>query len=401
MMGRGPIVAAILWLLTTPALAQPPAPDTRAQAIAAEQAEKSARLEPYLGNKAERVVNGLEEAFLGGRIRIHPFFESALAGGGFTLGAGYRHHVSSYNSVDVRGSITFSGYKRAEVEFLAPRALDRRGVVSVLGGWREATEVGFYGFGTEGTSLDDRVNYSFEQPYLSASLRIFPVREWVVLAGGVEVSQWKQGSGSGTAASVEEIYSPEQLPGLGSSPVYLRTFGTVGVDWRPAADYARRGGYYGATFQDFADQDNAFGFSQIEYTAIQHIPILRDAWVVSLRGDVTTTQLKNAQQIPFYMLPALGGGSSLRGYSSWRFRDRHSLLLSADWRVLANNFLDLALFYDAGKVVASTSGLDLDGLKSDYGIGLRLHGPISTPLRIDFARSTEGLALVFSAKAAF
>ena len=101
------------------------------------------------------------------------------------------------------------------------------------------------------------------------------------------------------------------------------------------------------------------------------------------------------------MLPALGGGSSLRGFASWRFRDRHSLLLSADWRVLANHFLDIAVFYDAGKVVATTSELDLEGLKSDYGLGFRVHGPMSTPLRIDVAKSNEGLQLVFSAKAAF
>ena len=100
-------------------------------------------------------------------------------------------------------------------------------------------------------------------------------------------------------------------------------------------------------------------------------------------------------------MPPAGGGSTLRGFTSWRFRDRHSLLLSADWRVLANHFMDIVAFYDAGKVVSDTSDLDLEGLKSNYGLGFRLHGPISTPLRIDFAKSNEGLQMVFSAKAAF
>jgi outer membrane protein assembly factor BamA len=175
----------------------------------------------------------------------------------------------------------------------------------------------------------------------------------------------------------------------------------VGIESRPAADYARRGGYYGVTVRNYADQDEAFGFSQVDYTAIQHIPILRDAWVLSLRGEVTTTAAKDDQVIPFYMLPSLGGGSSLRGFASWRFRDRHSLLLSADWRVLANHFMDVVAFYDAGKAVANTSEIDLEGLKKNYGLGFRLHGPISTPLRIDFAKSNEGLQMVFAAKAAF
>lgn len=388
-------------MCATPAGAQQAAPVTRAGTIAAAQTEKAENLEPYAGNKAERIVNGLEEALIGGRIKWHPFFESALAGGGFTLGAGYRHHVSSYNSVDLRGSYTFSGYKRLEAEFLAPRLFDRRGVLSVKGGWREATQVGFYGIGTSGTSVDDRTNYSFKQPYGSVVLGYRPTRGWLVLGAGVEVSQWTQESGSGASPSVEEVYTPATLPGLGSSPTYVRSSGTVAADWRPAADYARRGGYYGVTVYDFADSDEAFGFTQVEYTAIQHVPILRDVWVLSLRGEVQTTQLKNGQTIPFYMLPALGGGSSLRGFASWRFRDRHSLLLSADWRVLANHFLDVAVFYDAGKVASTASELNLDGLKSDYGVGFRIHGPISTPLRIDVAKSNEGLQLVFSAKAAF
>ena len=63
------------------------------------------------------------------------------------------------------------------------------------------------------------------------------------------------------------------------------------------------------------------------------------------------------------MLPALGGGSSLRGFSSWRFRDLNSLLLQAEWRVLANRFLDMALFYDAGRVSARRSDLRVGPLE--------------------------------------
>jgi outer membrane protein assembly factor BamA len=101
------------------------------------------------------------------------------------------------------------------------------------------------------------------------------------------------------------------------------------------------------------------------------------------------------------MLPSLGGGSSLRGFGSWRFRDRNSLLMQADWRVLASRFLDMALFYDAGRVSDSRSDLLSGLLKSDYGVGFRLHSALATPLRIDFAKSNEGLSLVFSSKAVF
>ena len=293
-------------------------------------------------------------------------------------------------------AITFSGYKRIEAEFLAPRLFNRRGVLSVIGGWREATTVGFYGIGTGPTSVDDRANYSFTQPYVSTTLDFWPTRRLFVLRGGLEFSQWSQEGSDSSEPSVEEVYTPETLPGLGASPTYLHVQGTAGFDSRTSPGYTRRGGFYGVTAHQFADTDDDFSFTKMEYEAIHHFPVLRDAWVLSLRARVETTHTGDDEQMPFFMLPALGGGSSMRGFASWRFRDRNSVMLQAEWRVLANRFLDMALFVDAGKVTARASDLnDFHDMKKDYGLGFRLHGPLATPLRIELAKSNEGLALVF------
>jgi hypothetical protein len=390
---------AVALLMTFPAAAN--AQDSREAEIAQAKAEKAKETHPYVPSKAERLVDRAEDLFLSGELHWHPFFESAYAGGGFTLGAGYRRFVSSYNTIDLRGSITFSGYKRLEAEFLAPRLFDRRGVLSVIGGWREATQVGFYGIGTGATSKDDRANYSFTQPYLSGRLEVWPTRKWVFVGGGLEYSKWDQGSGGGADPSVEEIYTPATLPGLGASPTYLHAQGFAGFDWRTAAGYTRRGGVYGVTVHDFVDHDTDFSFRQVDYDAVQHIPVLRDAWVLSLHGRIETTFISDDEQVPFFMLPALGGGSTLRGFASWRFRDRNSLLMQAEWRVLANRFLDMAVFYDTGKVMDVPKDISWKGLKSDFGLGFRFHGPVATPLRIELARSNEGLVIVFSSKAPF
>jgi outer membrane translocation and assembly module TamA len=111
--------------------------------------------------------------------------------------------------------------------------------------------------------------------------------------------------------------------------------------------------------------------------------------------------LKAGEQIPFFMLPSVGGGSSLRGYTSWRFRDRNSMELQAEWRVMVNRYIDTALFYDAGTVAAKTGDLNFDDLKHDYGLGVRFHGPTATPLRVDFATGGEGFHVVFSASPIF
>jgi hypothetical protein len=191
------------------------------------------------------------------------------------------------------------------------------------------------------------------------------------------------------------------LPGLGSEPTYLHWQGTVGFDWRTARGYARRGGFYGVTVHDYRDRDKAFGFEQVEYEAIQHVPILREAWVISLRSRVQTAFDKQGQQIPFFMLPSVGGGHTLRGFSSWRFRDVNSLLVQAEWRIMVNRYLDSAVFYDAGKVTARTSDLDLKGLKGDYGFGVRFHAPFVTFLRVELAKSPEGLSFVVATSPIF
>ena len=389
----------LFWAATaTTALAQEP--PTREAAIEQAQAEKSKTLHPYELSTGERLMGKAEQILTSTATNWHPYFESAYPGGGFAFGSGYTRHVSPYNTIDVRGSYTLLGYKRAEAEFLAPRLFHRRGRLSVLGGWREATQAAFYGLGTNTTDAR-RLNYDFQQPYASARLTVRPDRRTFLLQGGLELTQWKQRPGQGEFASVESVFTPQTLPGLGANVTYLHSQGTVGFDWRTSPGYSRRGGFYGVTVHRFDDPDDAFGFQQFDYEAIQHIPILREAWVISLHALASTTNTAPGQQIPFFMLPSLGNGSTLRGFSSWRFRDRDSLLLQAEWRIMVNRFFDSAFFYDAGKVTAHKSDLDFNGLKSDYGFGLRFHGPVSTPLRIDLAKSTEGLRLVFTTSAAF
>ena len=375
-------------------------PGTRQAAIEEQQAVKEGNLRPYKPNKGERIFEHVDTILQGGNLRWHPFFQNAYSGGGFTLGLGHITYLGGYNFIDLRGSYTLSNYKRVEAEFVAPRLFHRRGQLSVIGGWREATQVGFYGIGTN-SSKDDRANYLFNQPYGSALLTLFPTRRVLMLRGGAEYSRWNQEPGEGSFPSVETVYTPETLPGLGAEVTYLHTQGTVGIDWRTSPGYSRRGGFYGVTLHDYHDRDDNFGFQALEYEVIQHIPLLREAWVLSFRARVQDSSEKDDQQTPFFMLPALGGGSSLRGYSSWRFRDQSSLLLQGEWRIMVNRYLDMAFFYDAGKVAPRAKDLDLDRLKDDFGVGLRFHGPFATPLRVELAKSREGLAFVFSAGPTF
>lgn len=394
------IFSTFVAVAATPAFAEGPvstatAPATRQAAIEQQQATKSETLQPEAPGKAERAVDRVEDILTNG-LTWRPYFESAYQGGGFPLGVGYLRHVSPYNTLDVRGSQTLGGYNRAEAEFTAPHLFHRRGELSLLAGWRDARAVGFYGIGQD-TSKDERASYAFRQPYVSATLRLMPTRRHWTLAGGLEWTEWDQRPGDGPSPSIDTLFQPQTLPGVGADVTYVHSQATAGFDWRPAAGYARRGGYYGVTAHDYTNTNGRFGFDEINYEAIQHVPILRETWVVTLHGVAQTTYDKGGQEIPFFMLPSLGGGSTLRGFSSWRFRDRDSLLLQAEWRIMANRFFDTAVFYDTGKVAAHPSGLDLRGMAHDWGLGFRFHSPSTTVLRIDVAHGGEGTRVVFAA----
>ena len=105
---------------------------------------------------------------------------------------------------------------------------------------------------------------------------------------------------------------------------------------------------------------------------------------------------------PYFLMPALGGGSTLRAYSSFRYRDRHALLVQGEFRWVPNKLgLDMALFWDGGTVAPEFGKLALRGFAHDVGVGVRLHTPLSTPIRVELAFGSDGPKVVFAGKAAF
>ena len=148
-----------------------------------------------------------------------------------------------------------------------------------------------------------------------------------------------------------------------------------------------------------AGDGGTFGFARTEL--VQHVPILRETWVLSLRAR-TESIVRKSDVVPYFLMPWLGSGSTLRAYGTGRFRDRHTLLLTSEVRWFPNRLgMDMALFFDAGKVAPQRSQLTLDGMKTDYGIGVRFHTPSATALRLEFARGQEGSRIVLTAGAPF
>jgi hypothetical protein len=372
--------------------------ETREAAWIGEQQRKADESKPYEPSPAEVWLSTVRRKLLEQPSGLYPYFGSVYSGGGFTLGAGYRTYVADRSHADIKGLYSFKGYNSLELSTDSWGHADGRVDLHALAGWRDATQVAYYGLGIDSPNV--RSNFRMQQWYAGGAVQVHPAGP-AVLGAALSYEDYTLLEGKGAAPSIEESFTVDTAPGLGASPKYLHTSASAGIDWRPAAGYARRGGLYQITYHAFADRGGVQSFDRIDGEVVQHIPILRENWVISLHG-LTQATLDDNDQVPYFLLPSLGSGSTLRGYPSWRFRDRHSLLLSGEFRWIPNRLgLDMALFYDAGKVTPQWRNLSLDGLKTDVGIGVRFHSPMATPLRIELARGSEGFNLVFSGSAAF
>jgi hypothetical protein len=375
------------------------AQDTREGVIAAAQADKDKASKADTESKAEHISEVIGSVLTPKAHSFFPYFDSVYSGGGFTLGAGYGWLYGDNSNAAIRGLYSIKNYKLIEAVTTSSQHLDGKLTVGARVGWRNAPQAAFYGLGMD-TTQADRTTFDLSEGYGEATAVLWPV-DFAVLAGAVSLEDYTIKSGKGDGPSIEDVFTPATAPGLGTNPTYVHSQATAAIDWRTSPGYSRKGGYYGVTLHDYTNTNGAYDFNQLDATLIQHVPVLRETWVLSFRGNMKTT-LGDDELVPYFLLPSLGSGSTLRAYRSWRFRDRHSLLMTGEFRWIPSRLgMDMAIFYDAGKVAGRREDLNFVGLEHDWGVGVRLHGPTQTPLRIEASRGSEGWHLTFSGDAAF
>jgi len=104
-----------------------------------------------------------------------------------------------------------------------------------------------------------------------------------------------------------------------------------------------------------------------------------------LKSLVQLAGTSSGRAVPFYFQPTLGGAdlesrTSLRGFDNYRFRDNNTALLQVEFTRTFNRLdpLGIFVFYDAGLVGPTASGMWSSRLRQDGGPGLtiRLQGNV-------------------------
>ncbi|HSE43009.1 MAG TPA: hypothetical protein VLH08_19775 [Acidobacteriota bacterium] len=379
------------------------AQSTREEEIKQQQAEKAKALKVYTPNKAERLLIRIQNlSFFGGQPRgFYPMVGSAFPGGGAAFGGGYRTLIGDDGYWDIHGLYSISNYRMGDTTFKLPDFANGAMKTHVNAHYAHADKVRFYGIGNN-TQPEDLTRFTYKPLTISVTERV-ELSDWFAVGGGVDFMKLEDDAGEGpNDPSIEERFNPITAPGLFQDLEYIKPRAFAEIDWRQAPGYTTSGGFYRADWSRYSERDELpFDFDRLDIEVDQFVPILRANWVLAFRGMVSTTNVDDGNEIPYYLLPRLGGGKYLRGFPDYRFMDRHSLLLTAEYRWTPSKFLDMAIFYETGKVASRRSDLDLEDLHDCWGIGARFHGPVNTPLRIEFARSVEGNRIIFSAGPSF
>jgi len=389
------LVLASAWSI--PASAQ-----SRTDEIAKQQEAKAQAAAPETPNRMEVFLDQVEQGkFLLGVPRGWYFaMGSVYPGGGLAGGAGYRHYIGYDSFVDSSALLSLKGYKRVRVRGFTPNHVNGRVDLEGSIAWLDATQVAFYGLGNA-SRTEDRANFRIQRSYIEGAAVVRPVR-WLGLRLDGGIDDYTQKAGTGASPSIEQAFTPQTAPLLGDDPLYLRGQVSAAAYWLASPGYSRNGGLYSVAYEEFnpiRGSGGTFGFVRTQL--VQHVPVQRETWVISLRAG-TESVVRKSDVVPYFLMPTLGSGDTLRGYENQRFRDRHSLLLTSELRWFPNRVgLDMALFVDMGKVAPFRSGLTLNDLKTDYGIGVRFHTPGATALRVDVARGDEGMRLVIAGGPAF
>ena len=325
-----------------------------------------------------------------------------ITGSGWvSVGPGYRRDVLNGKAfVDASAAVSWRAYNMMQARFEMPELFTERFSAGAQVMWQDQMQINYFGIGPNSIE-DDQSQYRMQSIDTVGYATYRPVPSLVITGefGFLRRPDILTPSGlfrPSVPTTTEEFPND---PGVSDpfQPNYAHTELSVTSDTRDHRSYPTSGHVLRGAVTSFVDQSSnvgTFTFRQYEAEAVQFIPVTPNrSWVLALRGWLVSSDVPIGNEVPFYMLPSLGGNNSLRSYDDYRFHDQNLLLTNVESRWALWTHLDGALFLDAGNVGPRVQDLNLD--KLSVGGGLRLHTDKATFARLDVAFGAEGWNAVF------
>lgn len=331
---------------------------------------------------------------------LYPELSNMISGAGWvSLGPGYRRWFGGDRAfADVSAALSWRSYKMARARFELTNLARSRVAVGSEMRWQDLTQNSYFGRGPDSDELN-RSEYRLKSFNAIGYANLHP-RKWLTVgarAGWLRSPSLLDPSGKfrrdypATAA----VFPEEPALARDDQPDYVHGELSLTADTRDHRSHPLTGGVYRGSWSRFSDrQSGHFSFQRFEAEGARFASTRDGRMTVALHGWLVASDTAEGRDIPFYLMPSLGGSNTLRAFPNYRFHDRHVLVANAELRVALLAHLDTVVFMDAGNVAPRMADLNFD--QRSIGVGLRLHSSRSTFARVDVATGREGWRVVLS-----
>lgn len=263
--------------------------------------------------------------------------------------------------------------------------------------YRQESNIGFYGIGNQ-TIVTNRTAYALRELEGEGELHFQPHPSFSILPH-LSVRQTRgEGTSGQKYPSIETIFPPATLAGLGETMTYLDMGLRLVHDTRDLPSFPTRGGVRGFSFHRFQGMGDNSHYFQYSLELAHFFRLWSPRHVLAL-GNRWTHQQESGGTIPFYQLNSLGLENMLRGFDRFRFHDRSSVLFNVEYRYPIWHSMDGTLFFDTGRTFGSLQEISLRNLKYSGGGGIRIRAYHHLLFRMQAAYGGEGVNLIFTAGA--
>jgi Omp85 superfamily domain len=317
--------------------------------------------------------------------------------GWISAGPGYRRWFMNDKAFyDASAAVSWHLYTMAQTRVEAPDLGKHHLQVGVQVMYQDQTQVNFFGIGPD--SPDLKTQYRLKSTDTVGYASIQPWTNWTLSGNAGYLFDPTFSSPTGTfrpdAPATQDIFP--DVPGvtLNGQPNYVHAQAAFTRDTRDYRGHPTRGGVYRVSAESYNDQDTGlFTFRQYQAEALQLARVTGPNWLLAFHGWLVTTDVNVDHQVPFYLMPSLGGVTSLRSFQNYRFHDLNALMVNAESRWAIYRHVDLAAFVDAGNVAPTVGTLNID--HTSVGAGLRFHAEHTNFARFDIAHGSEGWQVWF------
>ncbi len=323
------LAVALLGSWTTESWAQSVPPGDEAEKARLEKALAAASQKR---SALERLIYKLDDDLLLDRVLDPPRGIYVRLGGigesaGFGVGPALRYNATRFDfktSAAASPKTYFIGEASLRFpgtighnEYIRPRGP----YVELYGRRRDFPQEDFFGLGPD-SQVSQQSNYAQRDSFGEVTAG-FETRR---LKAGLGVGYLEVSIGAGTDTrmpSSTDVFSPGEMPGVADRPTFVVMQPFVEFATVDRAVNDRTGGIYRLSVAQYRDQGlDRYSFVRWEADVRHYFSFVKDTRTIALRAWSASTHPDADQDVPFYMQPTLGGARSLRGYRTFRYRDR-------------------------------------------------------------------------------